>query len=182
VNASSLTRSDDGLAQVGRTPQESDLGEVRTEAAALAGDDMAGRAGEIPVDGGAPLRVAGNAILCHPSERSHVGDELLQLARREPPDARHRGVRNAIRNHARQRDIVRRVVEPRAIEAGRVAAGAAGAMALDAHALEEPLAAVDVGVVLRPDSRGQRADRQSDRARAQPSFGDLHGPQSCLRK
>ena len=137
---------------------ESDVGEVGTEGAALAGDDVAGRAAEILVDGGALLRVAWNAILCDLPDRSHVGDELLQLALGEPPDARHRGIRNAIRDHARQRLIVRRVVQPRTIQAGCVAAGAAGAMALDAHALEEPPAAVDVGVVLRTDSR--RASRR----------------------
>jgi hypothetical protein len=32
---------------------------------------------------------------------------------------------------------------------------------------KEPFAAIDVRVVLRTDSRGQRADRDRDRARAQ---------------
>src|SRR5207247_2096813 len=108
------------------------------EDAALAGDDVAGRAGETLVDSGALSCIAWHAILCELPDRSHVGDELLQLALGEPPDARHRGIRNAVRNHARQRLVVRRVIQLRTIQAGRVAAGATGAMALDAHALKQP--------------------------------------------
>jgi hypothetical protein len=54
-------------------------------------------------------------------------------------------------------------------------------MALGAHALEEPPAAVYVGVVLRTDSRGRRDDRHGDRARVQPSFRHLHSPSLSLR-
>jgi hypothetical protein len=108
------------------------------------------------------FRVALSAILWHLSDRSHVGDE-----QRSSPSVnrlmRHRRIGDAIRDHVGQRRVIRRVLKPRTIQAGGVAAGAADTMAFDAHALEEPPAAVNVGGILRADSR-RRGNRDCHRA------------------